>query len=353
MELQPQLGPRPWPDYNRRLWDRQQILCTDAWSRLLTTTLTVAITLASPYIFELVFAWLIYSRLRPVYANYRRRRSNYRRLQEPVEGSIESLHNSHTFDRNEYGSINPSLPDGVPTQPEPADRAPALGRGARQTVLSFLRAIIHGQVKQLPDYLFITAIVTLLVGLFIVQSTAGYFTAGVATDKVGLVNSEQCGIWQFDENAGHDLADLNDLYNYEKEARASQYAQHCYGSKQVTSPFSCQLFYNQSIKYDTMKDYRCPFDSPEMCLNGLYSAVNFDTGLVDASVIGVNAHPTHKFRRRTTCSPLNMSKTYIQKAQDANKTAFQYYYGPKRGSDSTYETSGRPFDWLVPVYAVK
>lgn len=100
---------------------------------------------------------------------------------------------------------------------------------------------------------------------------------------------------------------------------------------------------------------RCPFVSPELCFDGLYSAITFDTGLVDASIIGINAPHTHKIRRRTSCSPLNMSEPYTKGSEPDTNGMYRYYYGSKDGGrdDYTFQTSGHPFDWLVPVYSVK
>ena len=195
---------------------------------------------------------------------------------------------------------------------------------------------------------------TVLFGLCVAQAIAGVFSAKIASDKAGLSSSKYCGIWQFNEDAGGERADRDDWYNYQKEARASQYARTCYNSQDPTEPFSCRIFYNQSIAYTTKIHQSCPFASSELCHDGLYSAVSFDTGYVDASVIGINSEKTPKFRRETSCSPLNMSEPYVlPSSSGTNSTAYQYYYGPKDNTNFTFNTSGQPFEWLVPVYSVK
>ena len=108
---------------------------------------------------------------------------------------------------------------------------------------------------------------------------------------------------------GDEASYRDDLYNYQKEARTSQYARSCYDTLDTSSSFGCNFFYNQSIAFSTSFRQTCPFRSSELCLKGLYSAVTFDTGLVDASTLGINALVAHKFRRMTSCSPLNMSET--------------------------------------------
>ena len=199
----------------------------------------------------------------------------------------------------------------------------------------------------------LVVVMTIFFGIFVAQLVASTFSAKIASDRAGLASSQHCGIWQFDEKAGKEAADRDDLDNYQKEARASQYARTCYNAPHPDDPFSCRIFYNQSIEFHTKTNQPCPFASSELCSGGLYSAVSFDTGLIDASVIGINAPVTHKFRRTTSCSPLNMSKPYIVSSEGANNTDYHYYYGPKDDIEYTFNTSGRPFEWLVPVYSVK
>ena len=225
----------------------------------------------------------------------------------------------------------------------------------REFVWNWVESLLHGGAKQAdsPSTILIV-IATVLFGLFVAQAIAGVFSAKIASDKAGLSSSQHCGIWQFDENAGGEAADRDDRYNYQKEARASQYARTCYKSLDPTDPFSCRVFYNQSIAYTTKTHQLCPFASSELCHDGLYSAVSFDTGYVDASVIGINSPKTHKFRRATSCSPLNMSEPYVlRSSQGTNGTAYYYHYGPKDTTNYTFNTFGEPFEWLVPVYSVK
>ncbi len=228
---------------------------------------------------------------------------------------------------------------------------------SREFVWNWVESLLHGGAKRAdsPSTIMIVIVITTVVfSVFVAQAIAGVFSAKIASDKAGLSSSQHCGIWQFDENAGGEAADRDDRYNYQKEARASQYARTCYNSLDPTDPFSCRVFYNQSIAYTTKTHQLCPFASSELCLDGLYSAVSFDTGYVDASVIGINSPKTHKFRRATSCSPLNMSEPYVlRSSQGTNGTAYYYHYGPKDTTNYTFITSGEPFEWLVPVYSVK
>ena len=226
---------------------------------------------------------------------------------------------------------------------------------SRETVSRFVGYLLHRGAEQVESpSITMVVVTTVLFGLFVAQAIAGVFSAKIASDRIGLSSSEYCGIWQFDDNAGTEAADRDDSNNYRKEARAGQYASNCYNSPDSASTLSCKIFYNQSIAYTTKTHQLCPFASSELCLDGLYSAVTFDTGFVEASVIGINSPLSHKFRRSTTCSPLNMSEPYVKgPTQDANDTTYRYYYGPKDTVDYTFQTFGHPFEWLIPVYSVK
>ena len=266
---------------------------------------------------------------------------------------------------NEQNDRVPRLQNGSTVNPAPGDvRQSQYGtetidildksRDSWEAELNLIRYILDPLKKQTrsPDIL-VVVVLTIFFGLFIGYVVASTFSAKIASDRAGLASSQYCGIWQFDDKAGDEAADRDDLYNYQKEARASQYARTCYNAPNPDDPFTCRIFYNQSIEFDTKTDQPCPFASSELCSGGLYSAVSFDTGLIDASVIGINAPVTHKFRRTTSCSPLNMSKPYIVSSEGTNNTDYHYYYGSKDDIEYTFNTSGLPFEWLVPVYSVK
>lgn len=230
---------------------------------------------------------------------------------------------------------------------------------SREVVYRFVRRCIHrGSHEWDAPSSYMIAIITALFGLFVALTVANVFSSKIKSDEVGPSNSLRCGIWRPDENAGVEATDREYLKNYMEEAQASQYARKCYDSPEPTRTLSCGYFYSQSIKFVTKRHQICPFASPDLCPGGLYSAVTFDTGQVDASILGINSPDSHKFRRTTTCSPLNMSDKYVKNSSEAHNDAkFYYYYGQKGFAGSitnyTYNTSGNRLDWLVPVYSVK
>lgn len=227
---------------------------------------------------------------------------------------------------------------------------------SRGAVWRYIKIMHHGTAEQRKSQSIPMLLVTLLLfGFFVALAIANVSSAKIASDRVGLSSSQHCGLWEFDTGAGDEPARRDDRHNYQKEAQASQYARTCYNAPDLINTLSCGFFYNQSIAFSTKIGQRCPFESKELCFDGLYSAVTFDTTPVDASIIGINAPLTHKFRRKTTCSPLNMSEPYITRSDRPTNDTYLYNYGPKnRGSTNhTFQTCGHPFDWLVPAYSVK
>jgi hypothetical protein len=224
------------------------------------------------------------------------------------------------------------------------------------TTWSFFQYMFtSGARRPLFEYTYIFLVVTLLFGLFITWTIAQTFSARIATDRAALSSSQHCGIWQFDEDAGHEPSYFADLYNSRKEDMASQYARNCYNSANPAKALGCSFFYNQSIAFTTKYEQLCPFNSYELCAHGKYSAVTFDTGYVEPSTIGINALVPFRFRRKTSCAPLSMSNDYIRNTSSLklNRTEYHYYYGATDSAEWTFTTSGTPFDWLVPGYTVK
>ena len=233
---------------------------------------------------------------------------------------------------------------------------PKMASSSRDAVWNSIKISLRRGSEECDSPSLITIVITtVLFGVVVAQAVAEIFSAKIASDRAGVLSSQHCGIWEYDEDAGEEAAYREDvLNNYGKEARASQYVKTCYDSSMPSSLFSCGVFYNQSIAFDTLTSQPCPFASPDMCHGGLYSAIKFDTGLIDASIIGVNTRETHKFRRTTSCAPLNMSETYVRESHRSVNDTYDYFYGRKRnGPEYTFSTSGRPFEWLAPVYSVK
>ena len=236
-------------------------LTSDFWARWMTTTVAVSLTLSAPYIFKIVRSVIL---------------------------QLKRAWSDSTPDEREQ-----LIDDAV------RDDLLAAG-GARDAAFRLLK---NKDNFSLPRLALIIMIISATFVSFIAQVIAGASSANIAISRAARSAFTTCGIWEFDdENAGDEAAAHSDVYNYQMEARAADYAQNCYDAETAADPIGCDFFYNSSIGFTTKSFDRCPFEPFELCRDGLYSAVTFDTGLVDANIIGINSETAHKFRRRTTCS---------------------------------------------------
>ena len=340
----------------------------------MTSIVAVSLTLTSPYVFKIVknfFLWALTTRsdsrnnLAPPNGHTDHDGISSISIDNAEEESSNSITTTETTALIPYqdGEVrpartSPNLQDGPNirsssrTQSAEKDRDLLQLLNDSESSRDFLwecaRYVAQGGRKSTGVIL---VIILLLFGVFVTWTVVGVFSANIATDRIGISSSQHCGIWQFDDNAGNEAGYRDDLYNRQKEARASQYARNCYHNPSATDTLSCRIFYNQSIQYSTKTRQKCPFSSSELCFDGLYSAISFDTGLIDASVIGINSPTTYKIRRQTICSPLNISEPYV--IHEVGSGQFYYNYGSLDDADYTFNTSGHPFEWHVPVYSAK
>jgi len=199
------------------------------------------------------------------------------------------------------------------------------------------------------------------------------FTVGLAVATVGLIfgcifltrmkangpallDSKRCGLWVFDRNSGGaEAATRAGIRDLQKESRAGEYAQNCYGVPDMFDAMKCNFLYQSRLLFSHPPHYppSCPFQN-EIC--GQHQTVTFTTDTLDASSLGINSQKPPKFRRRTSCTPLSMEYPFIRNETHNGTTTYYYYYGEKPLHDPplkyTYTTIGDPFDELAPAYNV-
>ena len=139
----------------------------------------------------------------------------------------------------------------------------------------------------------------------------------------------------------------------QKETRAAEYAQNCYGTPDMFNVVQCSLLYRSKLTFSSaIYTTDCPFDN-EIC--GQNQSVTF-TAEVKASELGINSPHPSKFRRTTKCTPLSMDEKFIKNVTENGTTTYYYYYGEKPNDDPprkyTFNTTGDPFDSFVPAYEV-
>jgi hypothetical protein len=198
----------------------------------------------------------------------------------------------------------------------------------------------------------------LLAGLCVGMIVLGVYSAKIKSiGAAALLEFDHPGLWLFDRSrASREARTRAGVLDLEKETRAGEYAQNCYDTADSFDSIRCDFLYHRSIPFgepDFTGD--CPFDL-KICGERW---VTFRTGEVDASALGINVPATPKFRRNTTCTPLNMDSPYIRNETINGTTSFYYQYGGKRRDgfnnppvNYTHNTTGNPFDLVAPVYDV-
>jgi hypothetical protein len=306
----------------------RQILTADYEAAYYTALVAVCLALAGTYAFEILKRFFI---------------------------SIQRWWDRNHEDNNPQ--LQPLLSDGTQANNEAPQTVAAVlqqSNGGRELFVNSVGYVLR---KGSRYKIWLTFLGTAVLTLFVARAVAGVFSAHVATGRVALWSSDHCGVWQFDsDRAGEGASTRADVYDREKEFRAGEYAKYCYDTSDKLQSMYCGFFYQPNISFTTSYSYECPFADEEVCVLGS-PAVTFDTGLVDASNIGVNDKVTYKFRRWTTCSPLNVGPPYVRNQTTNGTTTFYYYYGQTVDGDKitnyTFSSTGNPFSWLAPAYHVK
>jgi hypothetical protein len=201
---------------------------------------------------------------------------------------------------------------------------------------------------------------TILVIGFIGYSVGSSLSAAMPAGSSGLSASEHCGPYGLRSDAGAEAQDKDDLFQAKKEGEARQYGRDCYGHSSLAIPDHCNFFVGQAIPYDVHLEQECPFKDINLCPGGGYTAARFTTGLVDASLLGINAEKAPKFNRTLICVPLDMNQGFIKEIPPDSQHhdyRYEYHLGPVSGSehhsDYTFRTLGDPFKWDMPGYSMR
>jgi hypothetical protein len=194
-----------------------------------------------------------------------------------------------------------------------------------------------------------TALVALLASGIIIGA---YFLVRIIPDSPARLASDKCGLWLFDGEKRSEEATRARMLDLEKEERAAQFAEDCYGESGSFAT-RCKILHQPTLPMETTYTNDCPFAN-EICR--LNRTVSFSTPLIDAKALGINSPSTPRFWRNTTCTPLSMDFPYIQNKTVNGTKTYTYHYGPKQVDgqtfDYTYSTVGDPWDRLAPVYDV-
>lgn len=307
-----------WIDYDRAWFFREYLLRTSHWkwrtneyflgrqilvseytASILGNLVAIALTLAGPRL------WILFKAL-AAGANYHCRDIITRFLRHyrhnPSERSILMNHNVITTEEShselgaahellenvwkQLGADRIELPLGSTTGAASVTR----NQGWRNSVSGNLTKLWTNFLRHPMDIAISIILSVILIGLFVAETSGNILSARIVSDAIAQIHSSNCSIvppWEV----------KYDPPNYQ----ASRYAQKCYDAPLGSD--GCNDFYNQSIGFIERSNDACPF-SGNVCAQGRYSALTFDTGYVHAKTIGLNVAQMFYLRRSTTCAPL-------------------------------------------------
>lgn len=325
-----------------------QILVSDYYSQILTSWIAVCLTLASPSIFRL-FAEAFRAVLRFSIWTYRK--------SKPETFDLVPLREFTDWDNDNPESVAQyalKQLDTIRDESEPFHGLRILkdchwisigledeNRSLRER-LSFFFSALNGDARISLAFGLVTLF---LFSAFVGTTIGGIASARIANGELGLSNNPNCGDWR--PNATHILTHMDEAligglnFHFEKGNAAGAYQETCYGPEAKSD--ACKTFSDQQINYIKKHNLSCPFEG-SVCLGGDVG-IQFDTGLVDSEVLGINIDTAKRFRfrRSMTCAPLLVDQRYVTRGQEARHWQWHYRYGSmglKRPS-----TWKNPGDW--------
>lgn len=313
---------------------------TEKWATILMAILGVCLSLCWPCILSVILFY--FAKCRQRWQGSSRVQTARGEPQGPHEGT-PLLKESYSQPPNpsESGSATGGIKKHRAVNGSAQVSPTGTGRHSRRTVRKWLENN--------------TILGIVVLGAFVAWAIGSVFSAGVSNNRAALWDSEYCGVWKFNSSAaGIDAATRHDIYDRQKEARAGEYAQNCYGSADLLKSGRCNLFYKPTIKYTAEPRWGCPFPVDKMCVQG-QQPMHFYTDLIDPNDIGINSEHLFKFRRNSTCSPLTWEDSYVSNKTAENGEITYYYEFGNTGHNYnySYSTTGNPHDWHAPSYVVR
>lgn len=164
------------------------------------------------------------------------------------------------------------------------------------------------------------------IGLFVAQSSSSILSARILTDKIALSILPRCS---------YRLTTSFEV--------AIAYTTQCYHAEEGAE--GCNFFYNQTIGYIEKANQTCPFRGMT-CAWGRNSAVSFDTGLVDAHFLGINAPKKYQFRRKMLFAPLLPDGDFIISETGTDNITHIKYSPSQHGGGNLSRYDGAKGMWI-------
>ena len=291
------------------LQSERQFLVTDYQASIMNNLVAMALTLSGPRL------WILIKRL-AVWAYKRLRRGNRVtgwRLDHEMElasSNIDIIQESHSelsaslsITMNIMGRLRPRIE--IPHVPQ------GLNHNRSDSALYQWSARAWTLLLERPINLLMSlSLSVMFVGIFVAGASGSVLSAKITSDRVALANSRLCCPPERNMMG-------NKAYN-----QAAPYSRQCY--RQPFGAEGCGYLFQQDIAYTERAIKACPwryntcdtqnslsanidtlqkFNSTSSKSKIRDSAVLFDTGLVDSSIIRINSPRRYQFRRAAVCAP--------------------------------------------------
>ncbi|KAF2186125.1 hypothetical protein K469DRAFT_687516 [Zopfia rhizophila CBS 207.26] len=176
-----------------------------------------------------------------------------------------------------------------------------------------------------------------------------------------LVRSSSCGFWNTIKRTQTSTKISTNGW-IAQNARWTQmltssatYSRACYNITNQTPMPQCEVYSNPSIPWASDYNATCPF-SNNVCVGGQTAALQFDTGIIDTALYGINARSKDRvgLRKVTTCAPLPPDRyTRVYNVTEIPGTADSPL--PKELGiwlDFGKSYLGYPSTWILSSYAI-
>lgn len=295
----------------------RQFLVSQRTASILSNLVAMALTLVGPRLWLLLKAFFFWA------LAYYNRRSLHRAIHDRAQPNLLPV--SHMVVIPDEAQHNPNHSISMTDTLETIENSHSELGAALQLINRFWKLLKAGRIElstpgslsrrycqlfarpwnnfigQPVDVLVPFILSAAFIGLFVAQSSSSVLSAGIVSDSTALSTSPRCSI---ERPIGFD--------------RALAYTKLCYHAEEGAD--GCNIFDNQTIKYTEKANETCPFIGK--------ACVTFDTGLIDAKFLGINAAKRYQFRRRMSCAPLIPDDRSSIRYQFPNKNGTQNRHLP-------------------------
>ncbi|KAH8745060.1 hypothetical protein BGZ57DRAFT_960450 [Hyaloscypha finlandica] len=307
-----------WVDQNRSLLNQRQILLSDYRAGILTNTLAVLITSILKPVFELLRVpfWLLWRKVTSRWG-----------LLRPT--AVEEANDFYEFTGEVISAIVQQVRE----------------RWVGYHFVNHGAAPVPNRRRMAADALGAGAMIAVALGLPLTLLIASIISTGLKTDTIAISQAPHCGTYAYTTSFENSSTFVE--FEHRAESESGLYASECYGDSSLIE--DCNKFFNQTISYSSNNQADCPFDG-RVCY-GINDSIRLTTGLIPASILGVNADNTLLFNKTMICSPLVSGPDYVGIGEsDQGEEQWEYWYG-RSLADYTWANPIQESSWEIKGYS--